>query len=270
MQVELPGPEFWALIRPYTGELVNSRPAEHGFGSDLTAVVDCERGPFFVKAMRNHPGGRRNSIIREREVNPYVQPISPALRWSTENEEWIVLGFAVVDGRKADFTPGSPDLPAVIDTLIRIGALELPKVAEDWPENRWDRFAADESEASQFRGSSLLYTDINESNIIIGGHDAWAVDWSWPTKGAGFIDPACLVVQLIAAGHNPESAESWAAQCPAWGSASTEALDAFASATLRMNRAVSARKPTEVWLESMAEAAQAWASHRGVAVSDGG
>lgn len=47
-----PGPDVRALIGPYTGEVGDVRPTKYGFGSDLTAVVECERGPYFVKAMR--------------------------------------------------------------------------------------------------------------------------------------------------------------------------------------------------------------------------
>ncbi|MFD7895509.1 protein kinase [Streptomyces sp. NPDC059743] len=193
-------------------------------------------------------------------------PISPTLRWNTEDDAWIALGFDWVEGRRSDFAPGSPDLPAIVDTLNRIAELDPPEVARDWPETRWNRFAADEADVSLLQGEALLYTDINPSNLIIGDRSTWAVDWSWPTRGAAFIDPACLVVQLISAGHDAESAESWASGCAAWMDADPKAIDAFASATLRMHRAFAERKPDASWLRAMVEACQSWTSHRGVAV----
>jgi hypothetical protein len=55
---------------------------------------------------------------------------------------------------------------------------------------------------------------------MIGDRRTWIVDWpSWPTVGAAFIDPACLVVQLIAAGHTAEQAEARAAECKGWANA---------------------------------------------------
>lgn len=50
-------PDLWALALPHTGPVAVVSPTRYGFGSDLTAIVACERGPFFVKAMRNRPGG---------------------------------------------------------------------------------------------------------------------------------------------------------------------------------------------------------------------
>lgn len=264
MSRDLPESEIRALIRPYTGDLADIQRTPRGFSSDVTALVDCEKGPFFVKAVRNRRGGRRDSITRERLINPFVCPISPALRWCAEDDDWIVLGFEAVDGRSSDFTPGSPDLPEVVELLNRIGKLDLPEAARDWPETRWNRFAADDTEAELFQGEALLHTDINPSNLLIGSRDTWVVDWAWPTRGAAFIDPALLVVQLVSAGHSAESAESWAAGCPAWAKADPKAIDAFAAAALRMHRAFADRNPDASWLGAMVAAAQSWADHRGV------
>ncbi|AXK35501.1 hypothetical protein DVA86_25460 [Streptomyces armeniacus] len=255
---------FWALIRPHTGDVTDVRHTSAGHSSDVTAVVECERGPFFVKAIRNRPGGRRDSLIRERLVNPSVRAVSPALRWNAEDEQWLALGFNVVEGRPSDFTWGSADLPAVVGVLERIGRLSPPDVVREWLETRWDPFARDAEEAALFQGDALLYTDINPGNLLIGERETWAVDWSWPTRGAGFIDPACLVVQLVAAGHDAASAESWAAWCAAWRHAERRAVDAFAAATVRMYRDFAARRPDAEWLAVMAAAGQEWADHRGV------
>ncbi|GAA3616795.1 protein kinase [Streptomyces sp. S1A] len=264
MDTPLLAADFRELIRPHTGDLTRVRPTAGGHSSDVATVVECEKGPFFVKAVPNRPGGRRDSIVRERLINPAVRSVSPALRWHAENDVWVVLGFDAVEGRAADFSPGSPDLPTVVGLVDRIGELDLPEVAREWPETRWDRFAGDEGQAALLRGDDLLHTDINPGNMMIGEHTAWAVDWSWPTRGAGFIDPACLVVQLIAAGHSPESAESWASGCAAWADADPKAVDAFARANALMYRVFADRKPDASWLGAMADASRAWADHRGV------
>ncbi|WP_244184376.1 protein kinase [Streptomyces cellostaticus] len=235
-----------------------------GRSSDLTAIVECENGPFFVKAVRNRPGGRRDSLIRERQIDAALVHISPPLLWDVEAEDWLVLGYEAIDGRSADFAPNSLDLPLVVDTIAQIGRVPLPGFARDWTETRWDRFASDSSEAELFRGDSLLHTDINPDNMLVEGRRAWAVDWAWPTVGAGFIDPALLVVQLLAAGHAPASAEKWATRLPAWRRAASGAINAFAGATLRMYRAAADRKPDEDWLKAMVEACRAWTEHRGV------
>jgi hypothetical protein len=259
-----PGPGFLALIEPHTGRVTCIRPpAGHGFSTDLLAIVECEQGPFFVKAMRNRVGGRRDQILREKEINPFVRSTAPALLWSAEDDEWIVLGFEVVEGRETDFMPGSPDLPVIVELLNRIHEIELPEVAKGWPETRWDWFA-DRGAPALFQGDALLHTDVNPANLLIGERESWAVDWSWPTRGAAFIDPAMLVVQLVVAGHAPEGAESWAAACTAWTKADPEAIDAFALAHARKHRHRALRNPDERWLLAMAEAAEGWARYRGV------
>lgn len=266
MMANLPGPEFWTLIRPHTGEVADVRPASRGYDADITAVVDCEYGPFFVKAVNAQGGGRRESLVRERIINPHVQPLSPAVLWSVDNDAWAVLGFDVIDGEPSDFKPESPDLPAVADILNRIGNLPLPGVARDWTETRWDRFTADDSEAALLRGDTLLYTDIHPNNFVIGEANVWAVDWAWPTRGAGLIDPATLVVQLVAARHNPVDAEAWAGKCDAWTHADSDAVNVFVAATVRMYRAHAQRFPEQKWRQAMVTAIESWAEYRGVPI----
>ncbi len=255
-------PEFMATIRSHTGHVTGVRPSSGGHGSASTVVVDCENGAVFVKAVPNWPGGRRDSLIREGLINPYVRPISPALRWQAQDDAWVVLGFEVVPGRAADFTPGSPDLPAVFDLLARIGDLPLPAVAADWPETRWDRHTPGPADAELLRGDALLYTDVNPGNLLVGDQTSWAVDWSWPTRGAAFIDPACLVVQLIAAGHSPASAETQAQALPAWKNADPMAVLVFAAANLRLYTTLADRRPDAAWPAAMADAAERWLGHR--------
>lgn len=103
------------MIREHTGEITAVLPtAARGYSSDLAVILSCEKGRFFVKAVRNHRGGRRDSLIREKLISSYVSALSPRLLWEAEDEGWLVAGFEAVDGRPADFSPGSPDLPKVV------------------------------------------------------------------------------------------------------------------------------------------------------------
>jgi hypothetical protein len=252
-----PGPQFWSLIEPHTGPVHAVHHTTRGYTSNVTAIVHGEAGPVFVKAARD-PGPHVSSLQREAAINPYVRSVSPALRWQQHRDGWIVLGFDVTAGAYADFTPGSPDLPAVVDAIAAIGKLSCPDIAREWVETRWDRFT---DRPELFAGDALLYTDISPDNVLIGDCGVSVVDWSWPTRGAAFIDPACLVVQLVAAGHSPADAEGWASRCPVWSAADPVAVDAFAAATMHMYRHFEERDPAP-WRTAMTNAVTSWAEHR--------
>jgi hypothetical protein len=62
---------------------------------------------------------------------------------------------------------------------------------------------------AQLAGDTLLHTDYNPENILITPDGtARLIDWAWPTCGAGWIDPCCLLIRLIAAGHTAHQAET--------------------------------------------------------------
>jgi Ser/Thr protein kinase RdoA (MazF antagonist) len=150
----------------------------------------------------------------------------------------------------------------VAHAIERISRITLPHIAQDWRESRWDRYA--DGTAELFAGDTLLHADINPDNLLVGPcGDVTIVDWSWPTHGAAFIDPACLVVQLIAAGHTPAQAENWAARCTAWRETDPAAVDAFAAATVRMYQRFEQLDP-QPWRRAMTTAVTDWAAHRGV------
>ncbi|MFE0423792.1 protein kinase [Streptomyces sp. NPDC058953] len=262
MNERLPDSDFLALVEPFTGPVKELKPTERGFTSDVLALIDGGLGRFFVKGTRNREGGRRDSLVRERLINDSVRTVSPSLRWYTENDRWMALGFERVEGKPSRFEPGSPDLLAVLDLLGRIGEIPLPALVVDWPETRWDAFTADTAEAQLFRGDSLIHGDVAPGNFLVGAEGSWAVDWSWPTRGAAFIDPSFLVLQLIAAGHSPEAAEDLVARIPAWAKADRRGIDAFARANLRMFRHRAERFPEQTWLREMEGTAQAWVDHR--------
>jgi hypothetical protein len=253
-----PGPDFWRLIEPHTGPVSAVHHTARGFTTDVTAIVETGAGRVFVKAGRD-PGPHVTSLEREAAINPHVRALSPALLWQQRGGGWYVLGFGVVDGRHADITPGSADLPAVADAVAALGKLPCPEVTRDWPETRWNRFS---DRPGLLAGEQLLHGDINPGNLLVRSDgQITVVDWAWPTRGAAFIDPACLVVQLIAAGHSPADAEGWAARCPAWSAADPAAIDAFATATVAMYQHFEERDPAP-WRNAMTAAVTSWADHR--------
>lgn len=253
-------PDLAALIESHTGPVLEAARTPRGYTSDYTGTVRTASGWVFVKAVRD-PGPLASSLEREATINPAVQPITPALHWQARGRGWYALGFQHAPGTHARFDPGSPDLPAVTRAINHIAAITLPPAAKDWRESRYDWYAS--GTAGLFAGGTLLHGDINPDNLLIGTDgNVTVVDWSWPTHGASFIDPACLTVQLIAAGHTPAHAENWAARCTAWREADPAALDAFAVATVRMYQRFELLDP-QPWRKVMTAAAADWAEHRG-------
>ncbi|MFI8320711.1 hypothetical protein [Streptomyces sp. NPDC085529] len=89
------------------------------------------------------------------------------------------------------------------------------------------------------------------------------MDWAWGARGAARIDPALWVVWLVEHGHTPPEAEAWAARVPSWSTAPTEAVNAFAAATVSVWKEISDGNP-EPWTLDMLSAARRWADHRTV------
>jgi Ser/Thr protein kinase RdoA (MazF antagonist) len=193
-------------------------------------------------------------------VNPYVLQVAPRLLWHIEAEGWNLLGFEHVAGRHADYSPGSPDLPKVIDAMRRLGEVACPDLTLKRAEQRWAGYVDDTSTLELLRGKTLLHTDYNPMNILVGD-GARIVDWAWPTRGAAWIDPACLALRLMAAGHRPPEAEAWAARVPAWTAAPREAINTFALISLRMWNEIATDDP-QPWKRQMKTMVEEWVTFR--------
>lgn len=120
------------------------------------------------------------------------------------------------------------------------------------------RWSAYSDRAELFGGDGLAHTDWSPTNILIVNGHARMLDWAWPTKGARWIDPACWTVWLIASGHTPYEAEAWAAELPAFATAPTASVTAFAAAQAAMWEDIGDQAPHP----GLAAAATAWVKHR--------
>lgn len=250
-----------STIQSHTGPVSKVETASEGLNSALATFLHTPGGMIFVKGLRSdHPGVVTQQ--REAAINPYVRPVSPRLLWQVETQGWNVLGFEYIQGRHADYAPGSDDLPKVIHAkrlLSTIPCPDLPLLKR--AEQRWAEHVDDTSALRLLAGDALLHTDFNPLNILISNDTARIIDWAWPTRGAAWIDPACLVLRLIAAGHTPDAAEAWAQQVPAWSTASDRAISTFAQASSRLWQQITTADP-QLWKQHMAAAARHWAAFR--------
>lgn len=249
-----------AEIERRTGPVRGARTAAAGENSAIAALLSTDRGPVFVKGLRAEDP-RVVSQAREAAISPYVRPISPELLWQAEVDGWSLLGFQAAPGRHADYSPGSTDLPKVIDAMQRLALLWCPDLPQlKRAERRWAEYM-DEADLPMLRGDTLLHTDYNPANVLIDGPAARLIDWAWPTLGAAYVDPCCLIVRLIFAGHSPEQAEACVQPVPAWNHAPTRCVDVFATALAKMWTQIGAAD-AKPWKQQMAKAARSWEAHR--------
>lgn len=257
-------------VEGLAGPVLSATTVGHGVNSAVATTLETRHRRVFVKGLRRDHRGRVTQQ-REAAINPHVRLVSPKLLWRIEVSEWDLLCFEHVDGRSADYTPGSPDLPHLVAAMRRLAELpcpDLPPVYLRPAEQRWAGEICDPAARDVLAGDTILHTDYNPENILItpDGH-AQIIDWAWPTKGAAWIDPACLIPRLIACGHSPVSAEELARQCPAWDNADPAAIDLFASALATLWSEIDQDQPGVQWTQALAASARRWHKHRSAAMT---
>jgi len=260
--LDLPAPAR-AAVEENIGPISGFRTVDAGLNSAVAAVLDTANGRVFLKGVPLERKTLAACQRREAAVNPFVLAVTPALLWSGEAEGWSLLTFDYVASRHADYRPGSADLDAIVEVVNRLHKVAAPDVPEvRYAEQRWSSWSAG-TDAELFAGDRLLHTDFAGPNVLMGADDgaAWMVDWAWATAGAGFIEPACLAITLVDAGHSAQSAEAWAQRCDAWTNAEPRAVDAFAEACVRMWDEIARNGPAE-WTQSMARSAHEWAAYQ--------
>ena len=246
-------------VQRHTGAVRSATTVAAGQNSAVAALLATDTGAVFVKGLpRDYP--RRWNQDMEAMVNPHVTHLAPRLLWRVQ-DHWDLLGFEVVRGRHADYRPGSPDLPYVARAAAELGTTPCPDLPIKRAEHRWREYIPKPAELAMLAGDNLLHTDYNPLNILITGGRAVLVDWAWPTKGAGWIDPTCLILRLIAHGHTTQSAEAVIADTPAWQTAPAHGIAIFARACASMWHEIAIANPTG-WTQRMAQAASDWAHTR--------
>jgi hypothetical protein len=249
------------LVEARAGPIRAARTVTAGLNSQLAAVLDTENGPLFLKGLRaDHPGVARQR--REAMINPYVLSLTPQLHWQAEGAGWNLLAFAYVPGaRHADYSPGSADLPTVVQVIHRLQQIRCPDLPVKQAEQRWAAYFDDDTDVALLAGTTLLHTDFNPLNVLMTADGPWIIDWAWPTRGAAFIDPACLLLRLMLHGHTAPQAERWAAQFTSWTTTPRKAINVFAVACARLYDEIASDDP-QPWKKRFAAVAQDWAEYR--------
>lgn len=247
------------VVEQHTGTIHSASTVSAGQNSAVAALLTTDAGQVFVKGLRwDYP--RRWNQDMEAMINPHVTHLAPRLLWRVQGE-WDLLGFEAVPGRHADYQPGSPDLPKVALAAAQLGRARCPELPVKRAEYRWREYIPDPADLALLTGDRLLHTDYNPLNVLITGDRAVLIDWAWPTKGAGWIDPACLILRLIAHGHTTHSAEHVVRNTPQWQTAPAASVAVFARASAAMWNEIAAVNPAD-WAQGMAKASTDWANAR--------
>lgn len=245
-----------SAIQAQTGAVLRAHTVSEGLNSEIAAVLHTSTNKVFIKGLRsNHPRAWTQQM--EAMVNPYVVQVSPQLLWHIETDGWNILAFDHIEGRHADYSPGSHDIPKVVEAIRLLREVRCPDLPLKRAEQRWAPYMDD---TSTLRGDTLLHTDFNPLNVLVNG-TARIIDWAWPTRGAAWIDPACFILRLMAAGHTPGEAEAWAQQVSSWDPTPEKDVDAFAAASARVWVEIAQADP-QPWKKRMAVVAEQWLCYR--------
>ncbi len=246
-------------VQAHTGSVREVEPAQTGEHSDFAATLHVPAGRVFVKGSRVIEGPDFWSLCREAQINPHVVEFAPRLLWQVEAGGWLLLGFEHVDGRHADYSPGSPDLVHLARVVESFQAMACPEMVTRRVERRWADFADD---VTPMAGVAMVHMDLNPANLLITQDKrVYVIDWGWTCKGAAWVELATLVQWLIGNGHSPQEAEDWLSQFPSWRAADPGALDLFARANCDRWRKLTADNPP-AWAASLADWVQRWKTYR--------
>ncbi|MFF0590985.1 aminoglycoside phosphotransferase [Streptomyces sp. NPDC003781] len=245
-------------IAERAGPVHAARTADGGLNSGIAAFLDTGQGSVFVKGIpTDHP--QAPAQRREAAINPHLPRACPRLYWHIEVAGWDLLGYEVLPGRHADYSPGSTDLPLVAAALAELQEATAPT---DVPirdaEQRWAAYAPPGT-ATLFSGDTLLHTDLAPHNVLVDDR-AHIIDWAWPTRGAAWIDTAILILRLLEAGHTLVEADAFARRSLSWRTAPAEAAEAFAAANAAAWKEIARADPAP-WKVAMAGHAVSFHAH---------
>ncbi|TDD79912.1 phosphotransferase [Actinomadura rubrisoli] len=259
---DLPG-ALRDAVQEHSGPVRRVESAAGGGHADFASTLHVLQGPVFVKAARKLPdedGAEVRALRREAAINQHVSGLAPRLLWTAEAGGWLALGFEHVEGRHADYAPGSADLALLTRVVRAIQALPCPDVVQMRVERRWEAVAAD---VSSIAGNALLHTDLNPRNLLITSEGrVYVVDWAFASRGAPWVEAGQVVPWLIRAGHTPRQAERWAESIPSWDAADPAAIGLYARASAERWRRYGERAHGGGAVPEYVAVAQRWAEYR--------
>ncbi|SET47605.1 phosphotransferase family protein [Nonomuraea wenchangensis] len=245
-----------AEVEARLGRVVKAETVEGGIMPGLACRLHMEDGrDVFLKAIQStHPGAtlHRREAWAGRAL-PETVP-APRLLWHGDVAGWLLMASEFVgDARHADLSPGSPDLPAVLETIAGLGAMltpapgGAPPVLDNiaplqatgrhllhrppgvLPDRDVYAAALARFDAGAVRGDTLLHYDLSASNLLVADGRVHVLDWSFAARGAAWMDAAMFAPRLVEAGHAPDAVDAMLSRVPSWREVPRDALVGLAA-----------------------------------------
>lgn len=221
-----------AEVETVTGPVDEVWPVADGLTCSFAAGLRTSVGRCFVKGAPETDQRAWEAQYAERLVFPLLAGVSPAFRWKVTAGGWELMGFDWVDGRHADLGPGSADLRLVAEVMLAAQEITAPHFLYRPLAHRLGPYL-ETAEVPLVAGETVLHTDTNPHNLLVGDGRAWMVDWAMWATGPAWVDVAYTTVRLMEADTPAVDALLWAEQFPSWRQADREAVAAFVAGSCR-------------------------------------
>lgn len=230
-------PQVRALVEQRFGERVVEAESQGsgftpGFASRLTGDSG---GRLFVKAASKQAQRQFAESYAEEARKLAALPTDqlpvPRLRWSAEDDRWVVLGFDCVEGRPPRRPWRPTELDRCLETLQVVAEVlgpqaprlrrelalrplveDIPALVTGWPTlaaadptwAAWPHLEEVGSLADSFArlpgagiDGDVVHSDGRDDNFLITGDQALLCDWNWPALAPRWVD----VVDLLVSAH---------------------------------------------------------------------
>jgi aminoglycoside phosphotransferase (APT) family kinase protein len=228
-------PGLRGLVERHLGSpVVEAQSQGAGYTPGLAArLIGADGSTLFVKAA-NRRAQRRfaDAYAAEAAVVRALPPglPMPALRWSLEDDLWVVLAFDCLEGDNPRRPWQQAQLDACLDALevvaerldpvpsgLRLAPAteELPGLLTGWEHVRRTRpgWPHLEDAAALARGfldvpdrTHFVHFDARDDNFVIDPKGrAWLCDWNWPALGPPWTDTVHLLVSAFGDGLDADA-----------------------------------------------------------------
>lgn len=236
-------------------EIIEAVSQPGGFSpgtADIVRTVGDKRA--FIKAAGIELNELTPDIHRnEARISAALPPSTalPQMIASYDDGDWVALAFDVIDGEPPALPWTRADIHAALDACLVLRAIEAPPGLRPFGEAvggyrlSWRRLldspeplpvdlepdaiatlTALAGRDPGVEGDSLLHVDLRADNVLLRSDgSAVIVDWPWAATGAPWIDPLCLLfnVLLFDSGYPVEEE----LRHPAFDGAMPEAIDSL-------------------------------------------